>query len=206
MQSITRKRCVRILATSLLIVVGAAEAQQPQTPPRIGILSGGSTSSSPNNIKAFREGLRELGYVEGKNILLEYRYADGKPSRLSELASELVRLRVDVIVAAGTQSTTAAKRATSTIPIVVGAAGDLVGTGLVASLARLGGNITGSTVISPDVSGKRVELLKEVLPKVSRLAVLLHSSSGTDWNGSKPDGNGRDVAKGDNSNYRSAKF
>ncbi|HEX2929190.1 MAG TPA: ABC transporter substrate-binding protein [Candidatus Binatia bacterium] len=144
------------------------------------MLQSSSTATSTSNTNAFRQGLRELGYIEGKNILVEYRYADGKPSRLSELASELAQLKVDVIVAAGTQSTTAAKRATSTIPIVVGAAGDLVRTGLVTSLARPGGNITGSTVISPDVSGKRVELLKEVVPKASRVAVLLYSSSGTD--------------------------
>ena len=99
--------------------------------------------TSPENIIAFRKGLRELGYAEGQNIFVEYRYADGKLSRLSEIASELVQLKVDVIVAGGTQSTASAKRATSTIPIVVGAAGDLVRTGLVASLARPGGNITG---------------------------------------------------------------
>ena len=165
---------------ALLFALGVSADAQQTNIPKIGILQSGSASSSTSNINAFRKGLRELGYAEGKNILLEYRYADGKVSRLSELASELVQLKVDVIVAAGTQSTTAAKQATSTIPIVVGAAGDLVGTGLVASLARPGGNVTGSTVISPDVSGKRVELLKEVVPKASRVAMLLYSSSGTD--------------------------
>jgi len=164
----------------LLTLSVQVEAQQIKKIPRIGILQSASASSSTGNINAFRKGLRELGYTEGKNILVEYRYADGKLSRLSELASELVQLKVDVIVAAGTQSTTVAKQATSTIPIVVGAAGDLVGTGLVASLSRPGGNITGSTVISPDISGKRVELLKEAIPKASRMAVLLYSSSGTD--------------------------
>jgi len=144
------------------------------------MLQSASAATSTSNTEAFRRGLREVGYTEGKNILVEYRYAEGKPGRLSELAMELVRLKVDVIVAAGTQSTSAAKQATSTIPIVVGAAGDLVRTGLVASLARPGGNVTGSTAISPDVSGKRVELLKEVLPKASRVAVLLYSGSGTD--------------------------
>jgi putative ABC transport system substrate-binding protein len=103
---------------------------------------------------AFREGLRELGYVEGKSVILEYRSADGDFGRLANIASELAQLKVDVIVSGGTRTTTAAKQATATIPIVVGGAGDLVGTGLVTSLARPGGNITGSTVISPDVSGK----------------------------------------------------
>src|SRR5688572_10278418 len=165
----------------LLTLSVQADGQQINKIPKIGVLASASASSSTSNINAFRQGLRELGYTEGKNILIEYRHADGKLNRLSEFASELVRLKVDVIVAGGTQSTTAANQATSTIPIVVGAAGDLVGSGLVASLSRPGGNITGSTAISPDVSGKRIELLKEVLPKVSRLAVLLHSSSGTDW-------------------------
>jgi len=169
-----------VVCWSLVTLVVQADAQQIKTIPRIGILQSASASSSTSNINAFRKGLRELGYTEGKNILVEYRYADGNLSRLSELASELVQLKVDVIVAAGTQSTTAAKQATRTTPIVVGAAGDLVGTGLVASLSRPGGNITGSTVISPDIGGKRVELLKEAVPKASRVAVLLYSSSGTD--------------------------
>jgi ABC-type uncharacterized transport system substrate-binding protein len=169
-----------LVAVIVLAVAVIAEAQQTNKIPKIGILQGGSRVTSPENINAFRNGLRELGYTEGKNILFEYRYADGKATRLPKLASELVQLKVDVIVAAGTQSTTAAKQATSTIPIVAGAAGDLVRTGLVASLARPGGNVTGSTVISPDVSGKRIELLKEVLPKASRVAVLLHSGSATD--------------------------
>jgi putative ABC transport system substrate-binding protein len=128
----------------------------------------------------FRTGLRELGYREGENIFLEYRYAEGSRGRLKNLASELVQLQVDVILTSGTQTTSAAKQATSTIPIVVGGAGDLVGTGLVASLARPGGNVTGSTAISPDLSGKRLELLKEVVPKASRVAVLLHPGTGTD--------------------------
>ena len=167
------------LITMLFALSFLANAQTNKIP-KIGMLQSASAATSTSNTDAFRRGLRELGYTEGKNILLEYRYAEGKSARLSELATELVQLKVDVIVAAGTQSTTAAKRATSTIPIVVGAAGDLIRTGLVASLARPGGNITGSTVISPDVSGKRVELLKEVLPKASRVAVLLYAGSGTD--------------------------
>jgi len=155
-------------------------AQQPTTVYRIGSLSGGSVSTSKRNNDAFRDGLRTLGYVQGKNILIEYRYAEGKRERSPELAAELVRLKVDVILVGGTQTATAAKQATSTIPIVVGSAGDLVGSGLVASLARPGGNITGSTDISPDLSGKRLELLKEAVPKASRVAVLLSPSAGTD--------------------------
>jgi len=177
---------MRNLSCSFLFIVilgwnGFAAAQQPKKVRRIGILQGASAGSSRSNIDAFRKGLRELGYTEGENIFLAYRYADGDLGRLKNLASELVQLKVDVILAAGTQTTTAAKQATSTIPIVVGGAGDLVGTGLVASLARPGGNITGSTVISPDLSGKRLELLKEVVPKASRVAVLLYPSTGTDW-------------------------
>jgi putative tryptophan/tyrosine transport system substrate-binding protein len=120
-----------------------AEAQQPKKVPRIGLLRPGSPPGSSPYVDAFRQGLRDLGYVEGKNIIIEYRYAEGKLDRLPELAAELVRLKIDVILAGGTQTTTAAQQATSTIPIVAAGAGDLVGTGLVASLARPGGNITG---------------------------------------------------------------
>jgi len=119
-----------------------------------------------------RQGLRELGYVEGKNLALEARFTDGRPERYPELAAELVRLKPDVIVVASTGFVQALKRATTTIPIVAGNAGDLVQTGLVASLARPGGNITGSTDMAPDLVGKRLELLREVVPKLSRLAVL----------------------------------
>jgi ABC-type uncharacterized transport system substrate-binding protein len=178
----SKNRTVLCLVVCMwLLTFSVPAGAQAKKTSRIGILQSASAVTSTSHINAFRQGLRELGYAEGKNILVEYRYADGKPSRLSELASEFVQLKVDVIVAAGTQSTAAAKQATGTIPIVVGAAGDLVGTGLVKSLARPGGNVTGSTVISPDLSGKRVELLKEAVPKASRLAVLLYSSSGTDW-------------------------
>jgi putative ABC transport system substrate-binding protein len=131
-------------------------------------------------IEAFRQGLRELGYVEGKNLLIEYRWAEAKDDRYAPLAAELVSLGVDVIVTQGTLATIAAKQATSTIPIIVGAAGDLVGEGLVASLARPGGNVTGFTNIDPDLSAKRLQLLKEALPKVSRVAVLYHGGPGGD--------------------------
>src|SRR5215510_2250674 len=169
-----------LLICFTLASVHLVEAQQPKKIPRIGILQGASAESSRSNLDSFRKGLTELGYAEQKNIILEYRYADGKVNRLPALATELVRLKVDVILTAGTQTTTAAKQATTTIPIVVAGAGDLVGTGLVASLARPGGNITGLTVISPDLSGKRLELLKEIVPKASRVAMVLNPSSGTD--------------------------
>jgi putative ABC transport system substrate-binding protein len=128
------------------------------------------------NIEAFRQGLRDLGYIEGKNIGIDYRYAEGKSDRLAELARELVRTKVAVIVTGGTAATRAAKEATEEIPIVVGSAGDLVREGLVDSLARPGGNITGSIAISPDLSGKRLELLKEVVPEASQIAVIWHPS------------------------------
>jgi putative ABC transport system substrate-binding protein len=161
-----------MVAVMLLAVSVMAEAQEPKKVPRIGVLVTGSVSTHKSRDDAFRQGLRELGYTEGKNVVIEYRYAEGKLSRYPDLANEMVRLKPDVIVVASTRFTAAAKQATSTIPIVVGGAGDILGEGLVASLARPGGNITGSTSISPDVSGKRLELLKEVVPKASRVAVL----------------------------------
>ena len=148
-----------------------AEAQ-PKKIPRIGFLSATSLSTISARVEAFRQGLREIGYVEGKNIVIEYRYAEGKLDRLSELAAELVRLKVDVIVTSGPSVTRAVKEATTTIPIVMGFDTDPVGNGFVASLARPGGNITGLSVVSPELSGKQLELLKEIVPKLSRVAVL----------------------------------
>ena len=153
----------------------SAEAQQSPKVYRIGMLVGGSVATHGRRIDAFRQGLRELGYVEGKNISIEYKYAEGKSERFAELAAEIVRLKPDVICVASTGFAAAAKKATSTIPIVA-VGGDLVGAGLVASLARPGGNVTGSTNISPDLSGKRLELLKEAVPKAARVAVLWGSS------------------------------
>ena len=127
---------------------------------------------TPARIEAFRQGLRELGYVEGKNIVIEWRYAEGKLDRLPALAAELVRLKVDVIVTAGPTATRAAKEATITIPIVMAQDNDPVGNGFVASLARPGGNITGLSTLAPELSGKRLELLKEIVPKLSRVAVF----------------------------------
>ena len=160
------------LGTLLLPLSFPVQAQQPKKIPRIGFLSAGSSSIySPRN-EAFRQGMRELGYVEGKNIAIEYRFAEGNLARLPELAAEFVRLKVDVIVTAGIPQLLAAKRATSTIPIVGSGAGDLVGAGLVAGLARPGGNITGLTSISTDLAGKQLDLLKETIPRLNRVGVL----------------------------------
>jgi putative ABC transport system substrate-binding protein len=168
---------VALFAVFLLAVPLAAEAQAPAKVPRIGFLSARPPTDNPYFLEAFRQGLRELGYVEGQNIATEYRFAEGRPERLPALAAELVRLKVDVIVTAGTPAPLAAKQATSTIPIVFAVAGDPVGEGLVASLARPGGNITGLSSISPEVVGKQLELLKEIAPKVSRVAVLQNPSN-----------------------------
>jgi putative ABC transport system substrate-binding protein len=140
--------------------------------PRIGFLITTSPSALADRIEGFRQGLRELGYVEGKNIVIEWRHAEAKLDRLPALAAELVRLKVDAIVTAGPSSTRAAKKATSTIPIVMAFDNDPVGNGFVASLARPGGNITGLATLAPEISGKRLELLKEIVPKLSRVAVL----------------------------------
>ena len=160
-----------LLVLVLLAIAVVAEAQQPKRVPRIGFLTV-SPSTFPGRIEAFRQGLRELGYVEGKNIVIEWRYSEGKPDRLPALAAELVRLKVEIIVTGGPAATGFLKEATTTIPIVMGFDTDPVGNGLVASLARPGGNITGLSVLSPELGGKRLELLKEIVPKLSRVVVL----------------------------------
>ena len=162
-----------ILVVAVLLAVGViADAQQPKKLPRIGFLSAASSSAISARVEAFRQGLRELGYVEGKNIFIEWRFAEGKSDRLPSLAAELVRLKVDVIVAEAPTSTRSAKQATVTIPIVMMFDDDPVGSGFVASLARPGGNITGLSTLSPEISGKQLEILKEVVPKLSRVGVL----------------------------------
>lgn len=148
------------------------EAQQPKKVSRIGFLVPVSAALYASRIEAFRQGMRDLGYVEGQKVTIEYRFAEGKLDRLPELAEELVRLKVDSIVTAGTPATRAAKQATSTIPIVMGQAGDPVEQGFIDSLARPGGNITGLTDITSDLAGKRLELLKETVPNLRRVAVL----------------------------------
>ncbi len=153
-----------------------AEAQQPTKVPRIGFQGAAFPSAIAARTEAFRQGLRELGYVEGKNIVIEYRYAEGKLDRLHEFAAEFVRLKVDVIVTAAPSSTRAAKEATSTIPIVMAFDNDPVGNGFVASLARPGGNVTGLSSLAPEISGKQLELLKEIVSRFSRVAVLRTST------------------------------
>jgi putative ABC transport system substrate-binding protein len=156
---------------SILAAPLAAKAQQPGKVP-LGFLSANSRAAVSARTEAFRQGLRELGYVEGKSIFIEYQYAEGKLDRLPALAAELVRLKVAVIVTEGTTATRFAKEATSTIPIVMAQDPDPVGTGFVASLARPGGNITGLSNLRPELGGKRLELLKETVPRLVRVAVL----------------------------------
>jgi putative ABC transport system substrate-binding protein len=172
------KNTVILLLVGLALAsVHLAEAQQPKKIPRIGYLGVLSASAAAGRIEAFRQGLRELGYVEGKNIVIEYRHADGKLERLPALAAELVRLKVDVIVAAGPTSTRPANEATATIPIVMVQDNDPVGNGFVTSLARPGGNITGLSSLAPEISGKQLELLKEIVPRLSRVAVFRTSTT-----------------------------
>jgi len=173
------------LCALLLALCFSVEAQQPKSVPRIGFLSrdlhpADSRAASPRNLEAFLQGLRQLGYVEGHTIIIEYRYADGRLERLPALAEELVRLKVEIIVADTFTTARAAKKVTTTIPIVV-ASGDAFGSGLVASLAQPGGNVTGLSNYTVELLGKRLELLKEVVPKVSAFAFL----NDTDSAGSK---------------------
>jgi putative ABC transport system substrate-binding protein len=166
------RKWMGIFAIMLTFVFGGVEAraQQPKKIPRIGYLAGRESSA---RIAAFRQGLREIGYVDGQHIVIEFRFADGKLDRLPELAAELVRLKVDILTAESVQAALAAKNATKTIPIVMVNVGtDPVESGLVESLARPGGNITGFTNLAVEVAGKRLELLKETAPKISRVAVV----------------------------------
>jgi putative tryptophan/tyrosine transport system substrate-binding protein len=161
-----------LVVATLLAVAAVTEAQQPKKVPRIGYLSGSAAAAMSSRTEAFQHGLRDLGYVEGKNIVIEYRYAEGKLHRLPAPAAELVRLKVDLIVSAGPAVTRAAKQATATIPIVMAFDEDPVGSGFAASLARPGGNITGLATFGPEISGKQLELIKEIVPKLSRVGVF----------------------------------
>ena len=172
----TKKMIQLAVGTLLIVCAASAEAQQPAKVPRIGFLYAGSPSGQLARAQAFRQGLRELGYVEGKNIVIEYRHAEGKYDRLPGLVAELVRLKVDVIVTGGGPATRSAKEATKTIPIVMAQDDDPVASGFVASLARPGGNITGLATLAPELSGKQLELLKEVVPRLSRVAVFGNST------------------------------
>src|SRR4249920_1862441 len=167
-----RNPIIVLLIGLTLASVRLAEGQQPTKASRIGYLTGTTPDGQLDRIEAFRQGLRELGYVEGKNIVIEWRSAEGKLDRLPARAAELVRLKVDIIVTAGPLATRAAKEATNTIPIVISQDPDPVGNGFVASLARPGGNITGLSTLSPEISGKRLELLKEIVPALSRVAII----------------------------------
>ena len=171
-----RRKFTATVASTLLAAMHPVKAQQAANAARIGYLATGSLEAPEMRagLEAFRQGLRELGYVEGRNILIEYRAADGKIDRLPALATELVRLKVDLIVAGATPPARAAQQATTTIPVVAVAMGDPVRDGLVASLARPGANITGSTFLGPELVPKRLALLKEALPNVSRVAALWH--------------------------------
>ena len=166
-----KKFILALLPAFALASVQLGGAQQLKKVPTIGILT---LASDDPLAKVLREGLRQLGYIEGQNIVFEHRFVDGKVHRLPDLAGELVRLKVDVIVARSTPVVQAAKNATNTIPIVISVP-DSVGSGFVASLARPGGNITGTSSIMPELAGKRLELLREILPKLSRVAFLAHA-------------------------------
>ena len=175
MTSAAGNTLICLVAALLLTTAPIAGAQQAKKAPRVGVLLALPHAAISDRIEAFREGLRELGYIEEKTVVVEYRYADGKFDRLPDLATELARLKVNVIVTGGPTATRPAKKATSTIPIVMAQDTDPVGNGFVASLARPGGNITGLSNYHPDLSGKQLELLKEVVPGLARVAVLENS-------------------------------
>src|SRR5829696_8030827 len=168
-----RREFIALVGGAIACPVGVRAQQQTGNVPRIGFLSLTSPSDRPPLLDAFRQGLRELGWVEGQNVVIDYRYAEDRVDRLPDLAAELVRLKVDLIVSAGTQGVTAAKNATETIPIVMIGVRDPVGTGLIASLARPGGNVTGvSGSAGLEIVAKQLELLKETVPKIRRVAIL----------------------------------
>jgi len=165
------------LGALLLALSFPADAQQPGKVPRVGFLGNSTAALEANLIGPFREGLRDLGYVEGKNIVIEWRWAEGKYERFPPLIAELIASKVDLIVTAGTPASLAVKKTAASIPLVMIAVGDPVGTGLIASLAHPGGNVTGLTSIAADLEGKRLELLREVIPKLSHVAVLWNPAS-----------------------------
>src|SRR5215510_8586641 len=165
------------LALGFFVAPLTAEAQPASRLPRIGFLGNSTAALEANLVGPFREGLRDLGYVEGRNVLIEYRWAEGKYDRFPVLIGELLALKVAVIVTAGTPATLAVKKATTSVPLIMTAVGDPVGTGIVPSLSRPGGNITGLTAISTELDAKRLELLREVVPSVSYIAVLWNAAS-----------------------------
>jgi putative ABC transport system substrate-binding protein len=171
------RSAIRTLAAAILAAPLLVQAQQVGKVYRIGVLERISPVLNAANFDAFRNGLRDLGYLEGSNLVIDYRSADGRSERFPRLASELVALKVDVIVTRGTPAVLAAKKATTTIPIVMAASGDPIGPGVVVSLARPGGNITGLTAITVDVAGKRLELLRQLAPGASRIGAMLNMSN-----------------------------
>jgi putative ABC transport system substrate-binding protein len=178
MKIVSQWPAVALVLSSLAFAICIpAEAQQPAKLPRIGVLVVPPRSFMSTRVDAFHHGLRELGYVEGKNVAIEYRHAEGKIDLLPALAAELVQQKVDVIVTSSESGTLAAKDAARTIPIVFAALTDPVGSGLVASLARPGGNITGLSLVSPELGGKRLELLKEAFPKITRVVIVWNPTS-----------------------------
>ena len=167
-----KKIALFAVSTLLFVLCSSAEAQQQAKVPRIGFLTNNSPTTFPDGDAAFRLGLRELAYIEGKRIMIEWRYAEGKPGRLQEMLKELIRFDVAVIVTGGPSATRLAKQSNTTIPIVMATDPDPVANGFVASLARPGGNITGVSTLAPEISGKQLEILKEVVPRLFRVAVF----------------------------------
>jgi putative tryptophan/tyrosine transport system substrate-binding protein len=176
---VNRREFITLLGGAAAAWPLAARAQQPGKLPTIGYLGGGGSINQRAWVDAFVQRMRELGWIEGRTVVIEYRWAEGRSERAAEIAAEFVRLKADVIVTDGTPSIVAAKQATSVIPIVFAAAGDPVGSGLVASLGRPGGNVTGLSVQAADLAGKRLEILREVIPGLRRLAILARTGSPT---------------------------
>ena len=172
-----RRIGLAVILTVILILAPLAEAQSARQVWRIGYLGTSSPALEPNLVNAFRQGLREFGHIEGQDIVIEYRWAEGKYDRFPELAAELVRLKVDVILTAGTPGALAAKQATRTIPIVMAVVADALAYQLVASLAQPGGNVTGLSTLARDLQGKQLEFLKEIVPRLSRIAVLVNPAN-----------------------------
>jgi len=174
---ITRRKVLLAIATTLLAMPLPGETQNARKIYRVGYLGNSSASLEPDLVEAFRQGMRDLGYIEGKNLVIEFRWAEGRYDRFASLVTDLIHLPVDVIVTAGTPGTLAAKNATKTIPLVIAVSGDAVGSGLIESLARPGGNVTGLTTMVPELEGKRLELLLEILPKLARITVLKNDAN-----------------------------
>jgi putative ABC transport system substrate-binding protein len=181
-----RRTAIQRLATFFLTTASLAYAQQPGKIFRIGFLDNGTASSMAVFLEAFRQELRKLGWIEGKNITIEYRFAEQKNERLPELAADLVRLKVDLIVASGGPTVLAAKKATSTIPIVMTGSPDPVGDGLVASLARPGGNVTGFSNLTSELNTKRLEILKDAVPRLTRVGILRGPATSVQWKEMRP--------------------